>query len=100
MADGQKRQSPGGKRLFRRLQAVLCRSDRVRERHPRDSDQISVRLGVGRLLVFGVLAPSNAAVADGIRLDLTLTLKKSEFLGQFLFHLASPECLFGGKTVK
>src|SRR6266705_942590 len=74
MAEGQKRQSPGGKLgLLRRLQAVLGGTDGVRERPPRNSDQIPVRLGVGRLLVFGVLAPSNAAVAYGIRLDLTLT---------------------------
>src|ERR1700730_10210694 len=75
MAEGQKRQSPGGKLgLLSRLQAVLCGTDGVRERPPRNSDQIPVRLGVGRLQVVGVLAPSNAAVAHGIRLDLTLTL--------------------------
>src|ERR1700674_551947 len=39
------------------------------------SYQIPVRLGVGRLLVFGVLTPANAAVADGIGFDLTLTFK-------------------------
>src|SRR5216110_925891 len=87
MADGQKRQSPGRKRLLRRLQAVLCGSNRVRERHPPDSDQIPVRLGVGRLLVFDVLAPANAAVAHGIRLDLTLTLH--------MVHMQPPKTRFG-----
>src|SRR6266481_3537622 len=72
MAEGQQRQSPGGKRLLRRLQDVLFGTDRIRERPPRNSYQIPVRLGVGRLQVFRVLTPSNAAVADGIRLDLTL----------------------------
>src|SRR6266566_8469093 len=89
MAEGQKRQSPGGKfGLLRRLQAVLCGSDGVRERPPRNSDQIPVWLGVGRLLVFGVLAPSNAAVAHGIRLDLTLTLK----LTLHRAHMQPPRC--------
>src|SRR6266704_5280403 len=74
MADGQKRQSPGGKRLLRRLQDVLCGTDGVRKRPPRNSYQIPVWLGVGRLLVFRVLTPSNTAVAHRIRLDLTLTL--------------------------
>src|ERR1700674_3388325 len=29
----------------------------------------------------------------------TLLKRECQFLKQFLFHLASPECLFGGKTV-
>src|SRR5438105_1587870 len=66
--------SPSGKRLLRRLQDVLCGTDGARKRPPRNSDQIPVRLGVGRLLEFRVLTPSNTAVAYGIRLDLTLTL--------------------------
>ena len=74
MAEGQKRQSPGGKFGLRRLQDVLFGSDGVRERPEGNPYQIPVRLGVGRLQVFGVLTPSNTAVADGIRLDLTLTL--------------------------
>ena len=74
MAEGQQRQSPGGKRLLGRLQDVLFGTDGVRERPQRNSDQIPVRPGVGRLQVFGVLTPSNTAVAHGIRLDLTLTL--------------------------
>src|SRR5262249_1114844 len=75
MAEGQNGQHPGGKfGLLRRLQDVLFGTDGVRERPPRNSYQIPVRLGVGRPLVFGVLTPSNAAVAYGIRLDLTLTL--------------------------
>src|SRR5262245_4777576 len=75
MAERQKRQSPGGKLgLLRGLQAVLCGTDGVRQRPPGNSHQIPVQLGVGRLLEFRVLAPSNAAVAHGIRLDLTLML--------------------------
>src|SRR5215472_17003491 len=75
MAEGQKRQSPGGKfGLLRRLQAVLGGTDGIRERPQRSPDQIAVRLGVGRLPVFRVLAPPNAAVAHRVLLDLTLTL--------------------------
>src|SRR5260370_17981042 len=74
MGEGQKCQSPGGKFGLLRLQAVLFGTDGVRERPPRNSDQIPVRFSVGRLLVFDVLAPANAAVAHRIPLDLTLTL--------------------------
>src|SRR6266568_3781941 len=75
MAEGQKLQSPRWKfDLLRRLQAVLRGTDRVRERPQRNSDQLPVRLGIRRLQVFGVLAPSHAAIAHGVRLDLTLTL--------------------------
>src|SRR5260370_30305831 len=129
MAEEQKRQSPGRKRRLRRLQAVLFGTDGVRERPQRNSDQLPVRLGVCRLQVFGVLAPSHAAVTHGIRLDLTLpfdlvhiqpfTFDLRCIISQLpgiiteILHLwreiASSkaisvplmlsECLFGGKTV-
>lgn len=54
-------ESPGGKSaLLRCLQNVLFGTDGVRARPRRSSYQIPVRLGVGRLQVFGVLAPANA----------------------------------------
>src|SRR5438552_18124120 len=49
MAEGQKRQSVGGKFGLLSFQAVLFGADRVRERPPRYSNQIAVQLGVGRL---------------------------------------------------
>src|SRR5258708_7152011 len=85
MTDGQKRQSVGGKFGLLSLQAVLFGSDGVGDRPRRDADQIPVRLSVGRLLVFGLLTPANAAVADGIGLDLTLTFNK--------VHMQSPRGL-------
>src|SRR5213594_208000 len=108
MAEGQKRQSPGRKfGLLRRLQAVLCVADGVRERAPRNSYQIPVRLGFARLLVFGVLAPSNAAVAYGIRLDLALTLRivhmqplgvECDALSVSCWPLCQNFCTFGSRT--
>ena len=65
MADRQKRQSPGGKFGLLSLQAVLFATDGVGDRPPGDRYQIPVRLRVARLLVFGLLTPAKAAVADG-----------------------------------
>jgi hypothetical protein len=89
-------ENSAGRARNRSGRILLAGCDSTGQRHRRElrsADQIPVRLGVGRLLVFGVLAPSNAAVANGIRLDLTLTLHSVHMQPRGVkYHALSVSC--------
>jgi hypothetical protein len=76
MADGQKRQSVGGQ--FGLLIDVFKMSCEARMASASDLHEIPIKFRYGLVSAASwysaALAPSNAAVAHGIRLDLTLTL--------------------------